>query len=236
MRLSLKFDPYSPTAADDYEVMRAELEKVNILMLLKSELSKSRIHISLTKKIISAIRYIDESKRDEMVVTLIKNADLLYPVYSNVLFVSKSVFNDLDVEGRNSVIEFVKSLIRAKSYIVQVPLNLAYAVRLISCESSADNEELLNNVYSETKDIGIRRDIILAMSRWESWEWISNLRNTFRTLSPPERRAFIVASYRLRDEGKHWRQHIQNELSPLEKLIQTWSSEKIKIGEWRVPL
>jgi hypothetical protein len=236
MRLSLRFDPYSPTAADDYEVMRKELEKLDILMLLKSELAKSRVHISLTKKIVSAIRYIDENKRNEMVITLVENADLLYPIYSSVLFVAKSVFSELDAEGRKSVMTFVKKLIKSKSYIMQVPLNLAYAVRLLSCEGSVENEELLNNIYNETRDVGIRRDIILAMSRWQSWEWISNLRNIFRTLSPLERRAFIVASYQLRDEGKHWRSHIQNELSPLEKLVQGWSVEKVKSSEWRVPL
>jgi hypothetical protein len=236
MRLSLRFDPYSATAADDYEDMRKELEKVDIPMLLKSELAKSRIHISLTKKIVAAIRYIDESKRDGMVMALIENSDLLYPIYANVLFVAKDIFTDLRVETRNEMTEFVKALIRAKSYIMQVPLNLAYAVRLLSCESSADNEELLHRIYNETKDIGIRRDIILAMSRWQSWEWLSNLRNTFRTLSPLERRAFIVASYQLRDEGKHWRQHVQNELSPLEKLVQKWSVGKVGIKHWRVPL
>jgi hypothetical protein len=216
--------------------MRKELEKVDILMLLKSELAKSRIHISLTKKIISAIRYIDESKRDGMVMALIENSDLLYPIYANVLFVAKDIFAELRAETRREVTEYVKALIRARSYIMQVPLNLAYAVRLLSCESSADNEELLHRIYNETKDIGIRRDIILAMSRWQSWEWLSNLRNTFRTLSPLERRAFIVASYQLRDEGKHWRQHVQNELSPLEKLVQKWSVGKVGIKHWRVPL
>lgn len=100
MRLSLRFDPYSATAADDYEDMRKELEKGDILMLLKSELAKSRIHTSLTKKIVSAIRYIDESKRDGMVMALIENSDLLYPIYANVLFVAKDIFTELRAETR----------------------------------------------------------------------------------------------------------------------------------------
>jgi hypothetical protein len=162
--------------------------------------------------------------------------DLLYRIYSNVLFVAKSVFNELSVASRKEIMEFVKKLIRSRSYVMQVPLNLAYAVRFLSCENSADNEELLHTIYNETRDVGIRRDIIITMTRWQSWEWLSNLKNTFRTLSPLERRAFIIASYQLRDEGKHWRQHVQNELSPLEKLIQKWSAGKVSIKDWRVPL
>ena len=236
MKLSLRFDPYSPTASDDYEALRKELEKVDILMLLKSELAKSRIHISLTKKIISAIRYVDKIKRGGMVVSLVHSSDLMYPIYSNVLFVTRSVFTDLNEDDQNAIISYVKKLIRAKSYTMQVPLNLSYAVRLLSCSRSADSEELLNNIYNDTKDVTIRRDIIVIMARWQCWEWLFNLRNNFRTLSPLERRAFIIASFQLREEGAHWRQHIKYELSPFEELLQKWAADRSTSKTWRVPL
>jgi Reverse transcriptase (RNA-dependent DNA polymerase) len=236
MRFSFRFDPYSPTAIDDYDALRKELEKIDILMLLKTELAKSRIHISLTKKVISAIRYVEPSKRGEMTVSLIRNSDLLYPIYSNVLFVSKSLIFDISDDDQKEIMEYVKHLIRSRSYTMQVPLNLAYAVRLLSCIKSADGEELLHNIYNETKDVSIRRDIIVAMARWQSWEWLSNLRNNFRILSALERRVFIVASFQLRDEGAHWRQHIRHELSPFERLLQKWAAEKSQSRTWKVPL
>jgi Reverse transcriptase (RNA-dependent DNA polymerase) len=236
MRFSFRFDPYSPTAHDDYDALRKELEKIDLLMLLKTELAKSRIHISLTKKVISAIRYVEAGKRGEMVVSLIRNPELLYPIYSNVLFVTKSIFFDINEGHQSEVLEYIKQLIRSKSYTMQVPLNLAYAVRLLSCVKSTDGEEVLNNIYNETKDISIRRDIIAAMSRWQSWEWLSNLRYNFRILSALERRVFIVASFQLRDEGSHWRQHIKNELSPFEELLQKWAAEKSQSRTWKVPL
>jgi len=47
-----------------------------------------------------------------------------------------------------------------------------------------------------------------------------------------ERNAFIVASYYLGDEGKHWRTHIKHSLSPMENVIREWYSERIsKIAE-----
>jgi hypothetical protein len=52
MRLSIKFDPYSPTAEQDYEALKKELEKVDIVGLLKAELTKSRVHISLEKNLL----------------------------------------------------------------------------------------------------------------------------------------------------------------------------------------
>mgnify|MGYP003366041198 CR=1 FL=1 len=82
----------------------------------------------------------------------------------------------------------------------------------------------------------IRRDIILVMARWGQWYWISDLKNKFRTLSGPERRAFIVASYILKDEGNHWRDHIKKELSPFENLILGWAGEKASQKTWSIPL
>lgn len=236
MRISLRFDPYSATAFEDYEALRAELKKFDILAILKSELVKSRIHISLSKKLVSALRYLDQEKRNYAATSLVLNADLLYPIYSNVLYVIKDIYGELDDESSASIISFVRSLIYKKSHVMQVDLNVAYAVRLISCDKSFENEELLNSVYKETNSIAIRRDIILAMARWKAWHWLSDLRNSFRTLSPLERRAFVIASYQLRDEGKHWREHIGRELSPLEKLVQQWASERVSESGWSVPL
>jgi hypothetical protein len=50
MRLSVRFDPYSPTAQEDYEILKSELGKIDILALLKAELTKTRVHISLSKR------------------------------------------------------------------------------------------------------------------------------------------------------------------------------------------
>jgi hypothetical protein len=235
MRLSLRFDPYSPTATADYETLKSELQKYDLLGLLKSELVKSRIHISLSKRIVSAIRFIGDA-RDEAVLSLIQNEELLYPIYGNVLMVAKSVFFDLKSETRKKIIDYVRGLVSSKSHVLQVELNLAYAVRLLSCEDGPENQEILNRVYKETRSIPIRRDIILAMARWHAWYWLSNLRSDFRTLSPAERRAFLIASYVLTDEGKHWREHIGPELSPFEHLVRTWASEKVPIADWSPPL
>lgn len=59
----------------------------------------------------------------------------------------------------------------------------------------------------------------------------------FRTLSPAERRAFIVASFFLGDEGKHWRASIKSEFSPFEELVADWAArKKNSIEGWIAPL
>jgi hypothetical protein len=236
LKFSIHFDPYSPTAAHDYEALRAELRKFDILSLLLSELSKSRIHISLSRKVVSAIRYIDDDQRDDAVLSLIENEGLLYPIYANVLLVAKTLYSDLAPDTKNKIIGHIQKLFRTNSHVLGVDLNLSYAVRLLSCASGPENEEILNKIFKQTGDISIRRDVIIAMARWNAWYWLSNLRGEFRTLSPIERRAFIVASYALKDEGKHWRDHITPELSPFERLVKQWASEKAQLSGWSAPL
>jgi len=236
MRLSLYFDPYSPTAKDDYEILRSELQKIDIFALLKAELVKSRVHISLSKKIVSAIRFIEEPQRSEAVLSLITNETLLYPIYSNVLWVVATLYDVLPEPSRNAINEHVRKLVNAKSHVIGIELNLLYAVRLLACSEGPENEETLNRVFKATTSVAIRRDIILTMARWKAWAWLSDLKNFFRTLSPMERRAFIVASFTMSDEGKHWRQHIAPELSAFEELVRVWASEKIQQNGWRIPV
>jgi hypothetical protein len=64
MRFSLNFDPYSPTAEKDYQELKSEIKKFDILGMLRSELSKSRVHTALTRKIIAAIRHLDGRPRE----------------------------------------------------------------------------------------------------------------------------------------------------------------------------
>ena len=236
LSFSIRFDPYSPTAADDYEILKTEIQKYDIISLLKAELTKSRIHISLSRKIIAAIRFIDKEQRDDAVISLISNANLLYPIYANALMVAKALYPELREDTQRIIIDKIRQLIVDRSHVVQGELNLAYAVRLIAESQGPELEELLNRIYSNTKSSILRRDIIMVMAKWRAWYWLSNLRTAFRTLGAAERRAFIVASYVLTDEGKHWRSHIERELSPFELLLKKWASEKVQLPNWSIPI
>jgi hypothetical protein len=236
MRLSVRFDPYSATAQGDYETLKSELGRIDILGLLKAELTKSRVHISLSKRIVSAIRYVDEPQRGEAVLSLIENAELLYPIYANVLLTAKLLYQELGEKVRGAIIEYVRSLVKNDSHVLQTELNLCYAIRLLACGQGPENEEILNKVYERTRSILIRRDIILGMARWRATYWLSDLRGQFRTFTPAERRAFLIGSFCLTDEGRHWRQHIAPELSPFESLVRDWASEKSQSPSWSIPL
>ncbi|MEX0853280.1 MAG: RNA-directed DNA polymerase [Bauldia sp.] len=59
LQFAIRFDPYSPTAEEDYERLKAEIQRFDIIGLLKAEIAKSRVHPALTRKIVSAVRFLD---------------------------------------------------------------------------------------------------------------------------------------------------------------------------------
>lgn len=115
-----------------------------------------------------------------------------------------------------------------------------YAIRLLSCENSQENIELFQKLFNTTESCLIKRDIILAMFNWRYVAWLSDLRSQYRAFPSPLRSAFIIGSYSLGDEGKHWRAHNKKGFSKLESIIHKWASSSKanqKIKElWRVPL
>jgi len=236
LRFSLRFDPYSSTAKDDYERLRSEIKKFDIIKLLKDELAKSRVHTALARKIVVAIRYLDGSTKDDAVLSIIENCDVLYPIFSSVLLMIDQVFEELSSATQGAVISELHKLIKSRSHLFRVDVHLSYAMRVLSHVNSPDNQSLLQQMYDERTSPLVRRDIILVLAKWGEWYWLSDRKNRFRELSGPERRAFIVASLILKDEGEHWRRHIAKELNPFEKFIMSWASQRAKNPNWVVPL
>jgi hypothetical protein len=236
LRFSLHFYPYSPTAAEDYERLKSEVRRYDIVNLLKEKLAKSRVHVALSKKIISAIRFIDDASKNIVVLSIIENYDVLYQIMSSALRVIADTYGEVSPDTRNRTIRELRSLIHSDSCVFRVDIHLAFAVRVISSDHSADNVTILQQIYERSNSPIVRRDIIITMANWGEWYWLSDLKNRFRQLSGAERRAIILASYRLKDEGDHWRDHIRKELNPFEIFIMKWAGEKANVQGWSIPL
>lgn len=236
LRFSIAFDPYSQTADKDYETLKNELSKFDILGLLRSELQKTKVHAALSRKLIQAVRFLDDEVRDEAIESILNNSEMLYPIYSSILILLDKIFDDLSEGTQNLVVETLREMIDVDSTIMRVDIHLAFAIRVLSHKRDDTTQGLLERLYEERGSEIVRRDIILTMARWENWYWLSDLRNGFRGLSEPEKRAFVVASYKLRDEGRHWRNHIKQVLTPFETVIRSWAAEKCNNANWVIPL
>lgn len=236
MAINVHYDPYSPTAEEDYEAIRAELDKYPVMELIRAEIKKSRVDVTLARRLVSLSRHLQGALLDDAIKTLMENEDILYPVYYNVLIVTKETFDRLTSTTQDFVLLHLRNLIEQQSRVMVVDLNLQYAIRVLSLKFQEESRLLLSNLFRSGKNEAIRRDIILALARWKDWHWLSDLRTRFRQLTPVERRGFIISSFGLGDEGKHWRQHLRREFTPIEELVRDWSSQKHSLDGWQIPL
>ncbi len=236
LRFSLRFDPYSATAKEDYQKLKTEIRRFDVIGILKEELAKSRVHTALAKKVVSAIQYLDDRSKNDAVLSILENCDVLYPIYSSVLTMLGQVYSSLAAKTQNELIDKLRSLIESQTHIFRVDVHLSYALRVLAQANTTENQSLLHKLYEERTSPIIRRDIIIILANWGDWYWVSDLRNRFRQISGAERRAFIAASYTLKDEGDHWRKYIRDELNPFEKLVMEWSGKKANRANWEIPL
>ena len=237
-RLRVHYDPYSPTADDDYEKLAAELRKFDIVGMLGRELAKSRIDETLARRLISAVKHLPLSTKNDAIRSMLGSIDLLYPIFPSVMLLCAGLLEDLEESVKDSIFRKLRSLIQDNSYITQVPANLSYALRVIVQDPSDETEVLIASTYKNSTSMSIRRDIILMMAHRRAEYWISDKRLTFSTATAWERRALLISSYILGDEGEHWRKSIKNDLNSYEKLVLKWAgdSKQSKGTQWRVPI
>lgn len=237
-KLRVHYDPYSATAEADYAKLVSELKQFDIVGMLGRQLVKSRVDEGLTRRLIASIKHLTIEVKNDAVLSLVQNFDLLYPIFPSVMQLCKGLLDVLDDRVKSELYKALRLLIQGNSYVTQVPTNLAFALRTLNSDSSEETEILLAGIFKKSDSMMLRRDIILMMAQRRADHWISNCRKSFPTLTQWERRALLISSYTLGDEGSHWRNSIKKSLNSFDDLVLKWTSEsQAKQGnDWRVPL
>jgi hypothetical protein len=237
MRLSVHYDPYSPHAEEDYLALQEAVSSIDLVGILAREIAKTNIDIQITKQAIGAIRALAPELRPGAIATLLEpgNLDTLAPVFGNVMRLLRSLYNEMDDPTKDLADSTMLSLFAEKSHLVQNDLNLAYLLQVFGQRQSTAKERILIDVFEQSTSPLVRKEIILIMAKWRVTFWLSDLLRRFGSLSNWERKAFIVASFHMSDEGEHWLRHTKRTLSPAEVVIRDWYSERLKRTD-EVPL
>jgi len=169
---------------------------------------------------------------------MLDSLDLLYPIFPSVMQLCRSLLPNLEPGVQGALYTSLRQLIARDSYITQVPANLAFALKVLATDYSEETELLFAALHRKTTSMMIRRDLILLMAHRRADYWLSNCRMSFSTLTGWEKRALLIASFTLGDEGKHWRESVKSDQNPYDRLVLDWTAEsKQKKGAaWRVPL
>ena len=235
--LRLAYDPYSPTADEQYETLREQLQQFDITGMLARELRKSRIDEGLTRHLVKSMRFLQSELRDAAVRSLVRNLRVLYPIFPSVAILLRQLLPDLSEETQQEVFETMRALINERSHILMVPANLSFAIRILAYDRAEETDALLIDVYHRPRtDMMVKRDVLLAMARRRVDYWLSEQLKRFSVLTLWERRALIVASYTLGDEGRHWRSRVRIELQEADRVFMAWVGDKNNGRVWEVPL
>ncbi len=224
LNLHIHYDPYSPTAEEDYDRLKHQLNEFDILSLLRDELIKGRIHSALTRRLVQALRYMDAVPRQQAVLSMLENIETLAPVIPQVMMAIRDCISDLEPEFIRTVHAGIRKLIQDRHYVAQADLNLAFMVRVLAAQHSMENELLLIQLYQSPHGFGsspapnVQRDIMLALARWGVTYWLSDQKNYISTAPVWVKRAFIIASYVLGDEGRYWRDANMPVMGPFDRM------------------
>ena len=230
LNISIRFDPYSPTAEEDYERLKAAVNEVDIVGILGREVIKTAIDPTVAKQAINAIRALKPFARDGAIRTLLDSAnlDVLSPVFVTVMRAIRVVYDELTDDGKDLVDNALTEIYDNHPHLLSVDLNLSYFILALAMRASRRKEEILVELFDQQASPLIRRQIILAMAKWKCFYWLTDIRQKYAGLGEWEKRAFILASYILGDEGKHWRQHTSESWTPMDRLVRDWFSQRFR--------
>lgn len=237
LSISLRFDPYSPTAEEDYKELKGAIQEIDIIGILGREIAKTTIDATVAKQAVQAILVLDPAQQLQAVNMLLDadNVMTLAPVFVMVMRVVRDVYASSSSEARGRIDEALCRLWAEQSPLLSVEVNLSYYVRAMAGDQTQQKEEILIKIFDDSANPMIRRLVILVMAKWSCHYWLSDAKTKYGAMSVFERRAFILASYFLGDEGRHWRDHVKSSWSAAEQLIRDWFSGRFQANK-SVPL
>ncbi|WP_249975806.1 RNA-directed DNA polymerase [Vreelandella olivaria] len=223
MSLPIRFDPYSQNAAEQYEEIKEALSDFDLLGMLSDELQKSKINQPFSKQLVRAFAAVDDRVLSNAFNVIFNSINELYPIFNTIIQVATTNWSRLDVKTKKMVRDKLIELIKTDSFILKTELNLAYVVKLFAKENNVEGQTILTEIHrSNTDSILITLVVTQAMAKWDTHYWLSELRRTFPTMTPWQRRLFIVSSYLLGDEGKHWLTHNKAKFNFIDEIYREW--------------
>jgi hypothetical protein len=233
--LTLRYDPYSPTSVADYEALKAAVERIDIVDLFMVELSKPRIDPRLTRRLLRALDAAESSAKGRVCTSLLQNLELLAPLVPQVMQAVRRVLMDIDATLSQESRRMLSRQLSEGSHIFDLGVNRAFALRVLADDPDRTFEAQLAGAFEASPPF-IQRDIVLAMARWRASYWLSDRKTHFDSLHPLVKRAFLMASYYLGDEGNHWRRSIRTRLSPYDEVVRDWAAARAPLATWEIPL
>lgn len=234
LSLSIRYDPYSNNAAEQYEEIKNSLEAFDLVGMLSIELQKSKIDQAFSKQLIRAFGLMNEAAISDAfsIVFDDKNFAHLYPIFITMLQVATTNWHRINPKVRREIRETSAKLIREESFILATDVNLAYLIRLFARENDPQCMALVGDIYkSHRGNMLIAMLATQAMGRCGVYDWIADQAQPIQSLNPWQRRALIVCSYLLGVTGETWRKENETRFTFIDELYSKWAARRAGAGD-----
>lgn len=232
LNISIRFDPYSDTAIEDYEDLKEAIREIDIISILSREVNKTRIDQTITKQAVKSIKVLPLESQTKAIKILIDHDNLitLSPVFTTIIRAIRGVYEDLTDEAKDIIDDSLLGLFKTQNYLTKIEINLNYIIQIFSLRYSPEKETLLISLFENETSHLLRRQIIVTMSNWNRYHWLVDIKNKFSSFTTWEKRAIVYASYFLNDEGEKWRDQNIKFFTTEEKLVNDWCLDRFKSG------
>lgn len=237
LSLPIRFDPYSPNAAMEYEEIKASLGDFDLLGMLGAELQKSKINQPFSRQLVRAFAVTDPHVLSSAFRIIFDSIADLYPIFSTITQVAIANWDRFEPAAQKTITDAILKLVRNESFILKTEINLAYVIRLLARQDTPQARLLVAQIYRDNPSSMLIATLATqAMGRWRVHFLLSDLKRTFSTMNPWQRRAFVVCSLLLGDEGEHWHNHNKAKFDFIEKLYAKWAEGRSASGTLQVAL
>ena len=140
----------------------------------------------------------------------------------------RGLYDTLPDDAKNAIDAALVRIFEEHEDILSVEINMVYFLQAMSRRHSHRKVEILVDVDEKRPSPIIRRIIVAAMANWQCDYWLSYLKRRYASLHEWDKRAMILGSYFLTDEGKHWRVHTKDSWNEMELLIRDWFCQRFQ--------
>lgn len=122
LNISIRFDPYSATAIEDYKNLKEAVKEIDIIGILSREVNKTRIDQTVTKQAINAIKALTSENQVQAIKILLDQNNLvtLSPVFTTIMRSTRSVYEDLNDDGKDLVDKSLILLFNPESFLTKI--------------------------------------------------------------------------------------------------------------------
>jgi hypothetical protein len=167
------------------EKTREEVDKLNLLEVLKEQISAERIDPIVSSFVLHRMKQLGLSDASKIVL---ENIDKLFPVIDSAVRYLESL-RDIDATSRRAIGNRVlRSLNKGATSSYERMCLLSLFTRGVEF----DNENQFEKLYGRCTDPAARREIMLALGRAKKTHWFQARRQEVSALDAWSRRAFIA--------------------------------------------